>query len=246
MVKRSLLLLALASLTVFGCSAEAAGDDEGEDEPLGSSESELRSSVSCTTERMDTYSGGSRTGTVDVIRVGGKRVTKATGHAFLKWQKAAEAAGVSIGLNSGFRTMDEQRYFYGCYQSGNCNNGNLAARPGYSNHQNGAAIDVSNSTASWVANNASRFGFRRTVAGEPWHFEYSGSDPGGPCSGGGSGSTGGSAPVGDSCSSATLGRNVVESTCVQARSDRLWYRCNDGNWLETTSSDSACTARHPL
>lgn len=244
MLKRSLMLLAIASLSVFGCSAEAAGDDEGENEP-GSSEAELRSAVSCTTERMDTYSGGSRTGTVDVIRVGGKRVTKATGHAFLRWQKAAEAAGVNIGLNSGFRTMDEQRYLYGCYQSGNCNNGNLAARPGYSNHQSGEAIDISNSTSSWVQNNAARYGFRRTVAGEPWHFEYSGSDPGGTCSGTGGGSTSGSS-AGDPCNSATLGREVPEKTCVQARSDRLWYRCSDGNWLETTSSDAACSERHPL
>jgi hypothetical protein len=245
MVKRVLLALALASFTVIGCSAEASdGNDDEVEGDTGASESELRSAVSCSTERMDAYSGGSRIGTVDVIKVGGKRVTKPTGHAFLKWQKAAHAAGVNIGINSGFRTMDEQRYFYNCYQTGRCNNGNLAARPGYSNHQNGRAIDVSNSGSSWMQNNAARFGFRRTVSGEPWHFEYFGDDPGGPCSGGSS-----PAPddaSGDACQSATLGREVPERTCVQSRSDSQWYRCRDGNWFETTSSDSLCSARHPL
>lgn len=248
MLKQALLLLAIGSFAVVGCSAEAT-DEEGneteQEEDTGSAEAELRSAVSCSTERMDTYSGGSRTGTVDVIRIGGKRVTKATGHAFLKWQKAAHAAGVDIGINSGFRTMDEQRYFYNCYTTGRCNNGNLAARPGYSNHQNGRALDISNSGSSWMQNNAGRFGFRRTVSGEPWHFEYFGSDPGGPCSGAGGGATEDTG-AGDSCDSATLGRVVPEKTCVQARSDRLWYRCRDGNWFETNSTDAQCSARHPL
>ena len=48
------------------------------------------------------------------------------------------------------------------------------------------------------------------------------------------------------CSSATLGRDVASTTCVQARSDRKWYRCDDGDWQDSTSSDSACTAKYPL
>lgn len=55
--------------------------------------------------------------------------------------------------------------------------GNLAARPGYSNHQGGIAVDVGvGGTASavyrWLAANAGRFGFVRTVKSEPWHWEY--------------------------------------------------------------------------
>jgi LAS superfamily LD-carboxypeptidase LdcB len=38
--------------------------------------------------------------------------------------------------------MAEQTYLYNCYLSGNCNSGNLAARPGYSNHQSGLAMDI--------------------------------------------------------------------------------------------------------
>jgi len=48
------------------------------------------------------------------------------------------------------------------------------------------------------------------------------------------------------CASATLGRDVATTTCVQARSDRQWYRCSDGDWVDSTSTDRACTARHPL
>lgn len=237
MLKHALALVAVGSFCVMGCSAEV-DDDDMEDEPTSeTSESELRSSVSCASERMQAYSGGEATGTVDVIKVGGKRVTRATGHPFLKWQKAADAAGVTLGLNSGFRTMDEQRYFYDCYKTGRCNGGNLAARPGYSNHQNGRAVDVSNSRSSWVQNNASRFGFRRTVPSEPWHFEYFGDDPGGPC---------GTTTTTDDCKSSTLGRTVTERTCVQSRSDRSWYRCRDGAWYETTSSDAQCSTKFPL
>jgi LAS superfamily LD-carboxypeptidase LdcB len=95
-------------------------------------------------------------------------------------QSAARAAGVRMSISSGFRTMKEQQYFWNCYQTKSCNHGNLAARFGYSNHQSGSALDLSTST--WLANNAARFGFHRTVGKEPWHYEFSGADPGGPCS----------------------------------------------------------------
>jgi hypothetical protein len=76
--------------------------------------------------------------------------------------------------------MAEQQYLYDCYLTKSCNNGNLAAKPGYSNHQNGRAVDVS--TSSWLFANAAKFGFVRTVPSEDWHWEYAGPDTGGPCS----------------------------------------------------------------
>ena len=39
-------------------------------------------------------------------------------------------------------------------------------------------------TSTWLANNAGRFGFKRTVPSENWHYEFTGKDPGGPCSAG--------------------------------------------------------------
>ncbi len=174
-------------MTASGCSADTPADDEDhETEPASSSEDALISSVDCTRVKQTAYDQG-RPYSIDVIKIGTKPTSLATGHAFLKMQKAANAAGVSLAVNSGFRTMAEQQHLYHCYQTGSCNNGNLAARPGYSNHQNGRALDLS--TSSWLASNAARFGFKRTVPSEAWHYEFFGADPGGPCSAGGAPST---------------------------------------------------------
>lgn len=182
---KSLVFLLAASIASFsslaGCAAEA-DDEETEDqeeEPAAETSDELRSTVSCK-ERTDTAYRRGAAYSIQVIHVGGKPTTKTTGHAFLKLQAAAHQAGVRLSLTSGFRTMAEQKHLYSCYQSRSCNGGNLAARPGYSNHQNGLAVDLSTST--WLARNASRFGFVRTVSKESWHWEYRGKDPGGPCS----------------------------------------------------------------
>lgn len=185
LVSKSLVLLLAGSFaTVVGCAAPAGvdeGDDPGgdqEEEPVGQSNDELRSTVSCQ-ERTDLAYQGGKPFSIQVIHVGGKPTTKATGHAFLKMQAAANAEGVRLSLTSGFRTMEEQKHLYGCYVNKSCNNGNLAAKPGYSNHQSGLALDVS--TSSWLSRNASKFGFVRTVSQESWHYEYHGKDPGGPC-----------------------------------------------------------------
>ena len=88
-------------------------------------------------------------------------------------RKAAGEAGVNLVLRSGFRTNDEQAYLYNCYQTKSCNNGNLAARPGTSQHQNGIALDIAitSSVYAWLTANAQRFGFARTVRTENWHWE---------------------------------------------------------------------------
>lgn len=177
----ALLLLAAAAAGGLGCTAVEEtldGEDDGEQEPSVSGSQELISAVSCKGSKQTAYRAGSPF-TIEVITIGGKAVSKPTGHAFLKMQKAAHAAGVRLAISSGFRTMSEQQYFYNCYRTGRCNNGNLAARPGYSNHQSGSALDLT--TSSWLSSSAARFGFKRTVSGEPWHYEFSGKDPGGPC-----------------------------------------------------------------
>jgi len=163
-------------------SRASAEPDEQEPEPETQTlDEELATGdVSCR-ERTETAYVNGNPKRISVITIAGKAVTKPTGHAFLKMQKAAKSAGIPLTLRSGFRTQSEQQYLYGCYQSGRCNNGNLAARPGYSNHQSGIALDLS--TSDWLARNARNFGFVRTVPSEDWHYEYQGSkDPGGPCS----------------------------------------------------------------
>ena len=89
-------------------------------------------------------------------------------------QAAARRAGVNIGATSGFRTMAEQKYLYALYRAGK---GNLAARPGYSNHQNGIAMDISGvggrgtRADRWLLANARKFGFRN-LPSEYWHYDY--------------------------------------------------------------------------
>jgi hypothetical protein len=74
--------------------------------------------------------------------------------------------------------------------------------------------------------------------GAPTDNTTGGSTAGG---GGGGGSSGG-----DGCYSFTLKKQVRESTCVQASSNEIWYRCQGGAWKETTARDSACNEKHPL
>lgn len=99
--------------------------------------------------------------------------------AFRAMALAAAAQGVQLRVTRAFATMDEQTRLYDLYQAGK---GNLAARPGFSNHQAGIDVDIevqssfTSSTYLWLKANASRFGFVNTGAGfsqpEPWHWEY--------------------------------------------------------------------------
>jgi len=44
--------------------------------------------------------------------------------------------------------------------------------------------------------------------------------------------------------SATLGKSVPENTCVQARSDTKWHRCQDAEWLAASGPDDPkCTGQ---
>ena len=178
-----MLVGACALLWVIGCAAEIAHDHEEEPDETGAVSYAL-SSLSCV-ERAAT---GYRRGTpfsIRVVTVDGEAVERKTANAYYVMAQTAQRAGVQIRVISGFRTMAEQRWLYGCFTSCSCNNCNLAARPGYSNHQSGHALDLNTRAPDvlrWLNNNAARFGFRRTVASEPWHWEWWGGGPGGgPC-----------------------------------------------------------------
>jgi hypothetical protein len=116
-------------------------------------------------------------------------MTTTTACNFDKMASAAKQAGVTITIASGFRTVARQEYFWNCYQTKKCNNGNLAARPGTSNHGRGIALDLNTNCGTqsgakpncggsrvyqWLLNNGHKFGFKRTVQSEPWHWEYVG------------------------------------------------------------------------
>jgi len=119
------------------------------------------------------YAGGEKT-KVKIVEVGGKEAEVHTAKAFRAMAKAARKAGVSLVIRSGFRTHAKQKKLYKQYQRGE---GNLAAKPGYSVHESGRALDLvvtSPRTYAWLVAHARQFGFHRTVSGEPWHWEYLG------------------------------------------------------------------------
>lgn len=124
------------------------------------------------------YVNGQPIGQIKLVTIDGKPVAEAVANAFLVMREAAKSAGINLIIDSGFRTMEEQQALYAAYQAGT---GNLAAKPGYSNHQNGTAIDirVNGSFTSpeylWLKANAADYGFVNTGATfsqpEPWHWE---------------------------------------------------------------------------
>jgi hypothetical protein len=182
--RRRALALSIATLAI---GAACANPDDGRDhfEPIDTRDNLLEQGVYNCTEHTDT---GYRQGdafTIHVVTVDGKPVERDTANAYIVMQQAAAQDGVDIRIVSGFRTMEQQEYLYGCYVNCNCNSCNLAATPGYSNHQSGHALDLNTSEGgvlTWLNNHGDEFGFERTVPSEPWHWEWWGGGPGGgPC-----------------------------------------------------------------
>ena len=123
------------------------------------------------------YSRGQRT-TIQLVAVQGVELETRTARAFRQMAAAAERMGIYLGIRSGFRSHDKQTELYREYQRGW---GNLAARPGYSNHQSGRAVDIyidNYAVYEWLRAHAMQFGFKRTVKREAWHWEYVGDSRG--------------------------------------------------------------------
>lgn len=185
-MKLSKPILGVASLSflacvVTACAAETGGDEE---EPAAQSTSEELSSVSCKHHAETGYVEG-KSFKLTAVTVDGKLVQRATANAFMVMAKAAQKDGVHIHVVSGFRSYSEQKYLYHCYTTCSCNGCNLAAKPGYSNHESGHALDLNTSTGgvyNWLAKHGAHYGFKRTVPSEAWHWEWWGGGPGGgPC-----------------------------------------------------------------
>jgi hypothetical protein len=118
----------------------------------------------------------------DVNKSDGGRVRLFT-DASLALDKLLAAAthdNIKLRINSAYRTFSDQSRVY----KQNCSRGKCkppTASPGTSNHGFGLAVDLANNGGTklatsmpeytWVAENASRFGFKR-IASEAWHWEY--------------------------------------------------------------------------
>lgn len=120
-------------------------------------------------------------GQVTLVKIVGsgneiEHLTEATCDQFLAMADAARADGVTLEVNSGFRDFAAQKALFDGHARDPVHFA-PANRPGNSNHQNGIAFDInvhkSEQSAEylWLAKNATRFGFLRTVSREAWHWE---------------------------------------------------------------------------
>jgi len=90
---------------------------------------------------------------------------------------AAARDGFFLGVISAYRPHWKQRQL-------KRERGTLAAKPGWSTHQQGASIDIQRTTRTikgkkyrtilywWMKRNAKNYGFYNDVEGEPWHWTY--------------------------------------------------------------------------
>jgi LAS superfamily LD-carboxypeptidase LdcB len=98
--------------------------------------------------------------------------------AFNRMKQQATLDGINLVVNSAFRTWEEQESLWNLWLA---KMGNRAARPGYSNHQNGLAVDInvggnfSTPVYYWLQTNAPYYGFDNVEGigiGEPHHWVY--------------------------------------------------------------------------
>jgi hypothetical protein len=95
-------------------------------------------------------------------------------NAAAAWNAGPGRAGCKLlGPNSGYRSYGMQVHYWNLYQSGQ---GNLAARPGTSNHGWGRAVDLAQPwMRSWINAHGARYGWKKTEApSEWWHVNYVG------------------------------------------------------------------------
>jgi MYXO-CTERM domain-containing protein len=190
---RSLLGIVVTAVWFSGCVAEGVESDCQHPQGVAGAEGRAASglavaelalsSFDCAERNDNGYTSGTPT-PITVVTVDSKPVETQTANAYYVMAQAAEREGIQLRVVSGFRTYAQQQYLYNCYRNCNCNGCNLAARPGYSNHQSGHALDLNtggwNTAAyNWLTANGAAYGFRRTVASEHWHWEWWGGGPGG-------------------------------------------------------------------
>ena len=115
-------------------------------------------------------------------------------NAFNEMAEAASADGISLWINSGYRSYQEQEELYNGYASerGTEAADEVSSRPGHSEHQTGLAFDVndtsfdfeSSAEAEWLTKHCAEYGFiirfpdgKEKYTGytyEPWHIRYLG------------------------------------------------------------------------
>lgn len=123
-------------------------------------------------------------------------LTNETYSAFQELSYGASVDGLNIYISSGFRSYETQDEIYNnyVYWNGQSVADTFSARPGYSEHQTGLAIDVNDISdnfigtpeAIWLEENCTEYGFiirypqgKQDITGykyEPWHIRYVGKE----------------------------------------------------------------------
>lgn len=120
-------------------------------------------------------------------------------NAFKEMADAAKNDGITLIINSGYRSYKDQENVYNDYKSskGEEYADGIAARPDYSEHQSGLALDIitygyngknfdTSDAFAWLDKNADKYGFilrypkgKENITGydyEAWHYRYLGKD----------------------------------------------------------------------
>jgi hypothetical protein len=98
----------------------------------------------------------------------GKPMRPDVAMAFDRMAAAARGAGLSLAVNSAFRSDAEQARLFAAHPDPK-----WVAPPGTSLHRYGTELDLGPPAAyGWLAANARRFGFIKRYAWESWHFGF--------------------------------------------------------------------------
>ena len=125
------------------------------------------------------------------------QATPETYDAWLRMKKAAEHEGVTLILVSAFRSIERQKELIEAKRKKGVSDEvifSLLARPGYSQHHTGCALDLHTPASAlleesfedtaaftWLSNHAIKYGFTLSyprdnpygIVYEPWHWFYS-------------------------------------------------------------------------
>lgn len=135
--------------------------------------------------------------TLDEYSKGGIKLVKEAYEAFKKMASNAELEGLKLRIVSAYRSYDYQKNLYNSYLKTDSkqNVDTYSARPGFSEHQTGLAIDIDNTKENynrfhitqeftWMKENSYKYGFilryelgKENITGyqyEPWHYRYVG------------------------------------------------------------------------
>lgn len=98
----------------------------------------------------------------------GKPMRPDVAAAFDRMAAVARRAGLSLSINSAFRSDAEQKRLWDQHPDPR-----WVAPPGTSLHRYGTELDLGPPAAyGWLAANSRRFGFIKRYAWEPWHFGF--------------------------------------------------------------------------